>query len=49
VAIKTTVATRTYKGYSQILNLYIIPVLGDERILALHEGTVGTLLTAWNV
>ena len=46
-AIKTTVATKTYKSYAQILSLYIIPVIGDERMLALHEGTVGALLTAW--
>src|SRR5439155_11042919 len=46
-AIKTTVATKTYSSYAQILKLYIIPVIGEERMLALHEGTVGGLLTAW--
>ena len=46
-AIKTTVATKTYESYAQILKLYIIPVIGGERMLALHEGTVGALLTAW--
>jgi integrase len=46
-AIKTTVAMKTYKSYAQLLKLYVIPVIGDERMLALHEGTVGALLTAW--
>jgi integrase len=46
-AIKSTVAATTYNSYAQILKLYILPVISSERMLAIHEGTVGALLTSW--
>jgi integrase len=45
--IKPTIASNTYDSYAQILKLYILPVIGNELMLAIHEGTIGTLLTSW--
>jgi integrase len=49
VAIRSTVAPKTYKSYAQILKLYILPVIGSERMLVVHEGTIGALLTSWTM
>ena len=45
--IEPTIASNTYKSYAQILKLYILPIIGNELMLAIHEGTIGTLLTSW--
>jgi integrase len=45
--IKPTIASKTYNSYAQILKLYILPIIGNELMLVIHEGTIGTLLTSW--
>ncbi|MGH7857348.1 MAG: tyrosine-type recombinase/integrase, partial [Candidatus Binatia bacterium] len=47
VRIKPTIATKTHRTYGQMLRLYIVPILGEERMLALHEQLIGQFLTAW--
>lgn len=45
--VAPTISEKTLASYRQILKLYILPVIGQERMLSLHEGTVGNLLSSW--
>jgi hypothetical protein len=46
-AIKNTVAERTCTSYRQILDLYIRPILGAERMLDIDEAVIGRVLSAF--
>jgi integrase len=45
--IKPTIAAKTHRTYGQMLRLYIVPILGGEQMLGLHEQLIGQFLTAW--
>ena len=45
--IRKTISPRTHRSYAQVLRLYIVPLIGDEPLLALHEKVVGEILHTW--
>lgn len=46
-AIVGTVSQKTLVSYAQLIRLYILPVIGDLRLLDLHSQLIGNTLTSW--